>query len=219
MNPQQLLSIKVFPDDSHQGGIIDLGPDGNIYVTVGDFHPFPLKGELYKTLAQNFEDGEMPDGRGGILRISPDGSTVDGGILGEEYPLNLYYSYGIRNSFGIDFDPVTGYLWDTENGPDYGDEINLVEPGSNSGSSKLFGIVAPPDSANDSETINQIEIQNSLVTFNGKGKYSEPELTWKRTIAPTALQFLHSDKLGTQYENDMFVGTADAGKIYNFDLI
>ena len=55
------------------------------------------------------------------------------GILGNTYPLNLYYAYGIRNSFGMDFDPVTGKLWDTENGPDYGDEINLVEPGFNSG--------------------------------------------------------------------------------------
>ena len=44
-----------------------------------------------------------------------------------------YYAYGIRNSFGMDFDPVTGNLWDTENGPSYGDEINLVEPGFNSG--------------------------------------------------------------------------------------
>src|SRR5574339_92967 len=217
VNPQELLSIKSFPDDSHQGGIIDTGPDGNIYVTVGDFHPFPLKTELYKTLAQNFEDGEIPDGRGGILRITPEGNAVDGGILGEEYPLNLYYAYGIRNSFGLDFDPVSGYLWDTENGPDYGDEINLVEPGFNSGSSKLFGIIAP-DSNNDLGTITQIENQNSLATFNGKGKYSDPEFTWETTIAPTALQFLNSDRLGKQYQNDVFIGTADAGKIYHFDL-
>jgi glucose/arabinose dehydrogenase len=56
----------------------------------------------------------------------------NGGIIGE-YPLNLYYAYGIRNSFGINFDPITSNLWDTENGPGYGDEINLVEPGFNSG--------------------------------------------------------------------------------------
>ena len=47
-------------------------------------------------------------------------------------PLDKYYAYGIRNSFGIDFDPLTRNLWDTENGPTYGDEINLVEPGFNS---------------------------------------------------------------------------------------
>ena len=51
----------------------------------------------------------------------------------------MYYSYGLRNSFGIDFDPLTGKLWDTENGDDFGDEINLVEPGFNSGWSKVQG--------------------------------------------------------------------------------
>ena len=62
------------------------------------------------------------------------------GILGEEHPLNMYYAYGIRNSFGLDFDPVTGNLQDTENGPHFGDEINLVEPGFNSGWKKVQGI-------------------------------------------------------------------------------
>ncbi len=41
--------------------------------------------------------------------------------LGDREPLNLYYSYKLRNSFGIDFDPITGKLWDTENGEDFGD--------------------------------------------------------------------------------------------------
>ena len=40
----------------------------------------------------------------------------------------------------MDFDPVTGKLWDTENGPDIGDEINLVEPGFNSGFNKIDGV-------------------------------------------------------------------------------
>ena len=43
-------------------------------------------------------------------------AVVMSGIIGDSYPLNLYYAYGIRNSFGIDFDPVTGKLWETENG-------------------------------------------------------------------------------------------------------
>ena len=58
------------------------------------------------------ESGEEPDGTSGILRITQDGKPVvssvsggDGGILGNTYPLNLYYAYGIRNSFGMDFDP------------------------------------------------------------------------------------------------------------------
>lgn len=55
----------------------------------------------------------------------------------------MYYGYGIRNSFGIYFDPITGKLWDTENGPNYGDEINLVEPGFNSGWSQIQDVWKP----------------------------------------------------------------------------
>ena len=65
----------------------------------------------------NFENGTFADGRSGILRVTQDGEPVDGGILGNENPLNLYYAYGFRNSFGIILILITGNLWDTENGP------------------------------------------------------------------------------------------------------
>ena len=58
--------------------------------------------------------------------MTKDGKPVNGGIFGSQNQTNKYFAYGIRNSFGMDFDPVTGNLWDTENGPQYGDEINLV---------------------------------------------------------------------------------------------
>ena len=139
INPKLLLSIPSFPDPAHIGGIIDIGPDNNLYFTVGNFqHTIPS--ELYKTRTQNYETGEPVDGRAGVLRITQDGKPVSEGILGSEYPLNLYYAYGVKNSFGIDFDPVTKKLWVTENGPKFGDEINLAEPGFNSGSDKIFGI-------------------------------------------------------------------------------
>jgi hypothetical protein len=154
------------------------------------------------------------------MRISPDGDPVDNGILGKEYPVNLYFAYGIRNSFGIDFDPLTGYLWDTENGPDYGDEINLVEPGFNSGALKIFGKSEGNSNYEFDNVVqsNTDEGPDGLVTFNGSGRYSEPELTWQDTVAPTAVTFLDSNTLGNNYQNDMFVATAGGGKIYNFDL-
>ena len=58
----------------------------------------------------------------------------------------------------------------------------------------------------------------NLVDFNGKGKYSEPELTWDSPVGVTALKFLKSDKLGKQYENDLFVGDFNDGYLYHFDL-
>jgi hypothetical protein len=65
------------------------------------------------TKSQNILSGTKPDGMSGILRINQNGQPILPGILGNEYPLNLYYLYGIWNSFGIAFDPISGTLWDT----------------------------------------------------------------------------------------------------------
>jgi glucose/arabinose dehydrogenase len=238
VNPKLLLSIPSFPDPAHIGGIIDIGPDNNLYVTVGNFEN-TIPDEPYKTKTQNFEDGEAVDGRAGILRITQDGKPVGTeGILGNEYPLNLYHAYGVKNSFGIDFDPVTSKLWLTENGPKYGDEINLAEPGFNSGSDKIFGIWKvneegkklkttgdkegggeDQEGGGDGEYVTVVgDNPTDLVYFNGKGHYSPPEFTWDKSVAPTALLFLDSDKLGSQYQNDMFVGSVEGGRLFHFDL-
>jgi glucose/arabinose dehydrogenase len=239
LNPKLLLSIPSFPDPAHIGGIIDIGPDNNLYVTVGNFEN-TIPDEPYKTKTQNFEDGEPVDGRAGILRITQDGKPVGAeGILGNEYPLNLYYAYGVKNSFGIDFDPITDKLWLTENGPRYGDEINLAESGFNSGSDKIFGIWKVNNEGKKLKIDGKGEEKEEekgggsgggeyvtvvgdnpedLVYFNGKGHYSPPEFTWDKSVAPTALSFLDSDRLGSAYENDMFVGSVDGGRIFHFDL-
>src|SRR5215212_5395016 len=225
INPK-LLSIPSFPDPAHIGGIIDIGPDNNLYVTVGNFqHTIPS--EVYRTKTQNFEDGKPVDGRAGVLRITQDGKPVGKGILGNEYPLNLYYAYGVKNSFGIDFDPVTEKLWLTENGPKFGDEINLAEPGFNSGSDKIFGIwrvneegkkLQTAEGGKEGEYVTVVgNNPKDLVYFEGKGHYSPPEFTWDKSVAPTALLFLDSKNLGAEYENDMFVGSVD-GQIFHFDL-
>jgi aldose sugar dehydrogenase len=224
INPKLLLSIPSFPDPAHIGGIIDIGPDNNLYVTVGNFqHTIPS--EVYRTKTQNFEDGKPVDGRAGVLRITQDGKPVDKGIIGNDYPLNLYYAYGVKNSFGIDFDPVTKKLWLTENGPKFGDEINLAEPGFNSGSDKIFGIwrvneegkKLQIDGGKEGEYVTVGKNPEDLVYFGGKGHYSPPEFTWDKSVAPTALLFLDSKNLGAEYENDMFVGSVD-GQIFHFDL-
>jgi glucose/arabinose dehydrogenase len=227
VNPKLLVGVPSFPDPSHVGGIIDIGPDENLYITVGNFqNTIPTK--VYKTKTQNFEDGEPVDGRAGILRLTQDGYPVlypnnGSGVIGDKYPLIAYYAYGIRNSFGIDFDPVTGKLWDTENGPQFGDEINLVEPGFNSGADKVYGMWQSNDLGDrvknkKGEYITVGDNPEDLVYFNGKGHYSPPEFIWVKTVAPTALLFLDSDKLGSQYQNDMFVGSSDGGRLFHFDL-
>jgi len=166
-----------------------------------------FKGPATETKTQNYKNGVDPDGRGGILRITQDGQPTEG-ILGDSIPLRIYYAYGIRNSFGMDFDPVSGNLWDTENGPGNGDEINLVLPGFNSGWQQVQGLSSMEASFSESD----------LQDFGGKGHYSDPELVWVNTAGPTAVKFLDSTALGSGYENDMFVGDVHNGRIYHFDL-
>ena len=207
VNPVLLLDLPASPGPRHNGGAIEIGPDQNMYIPVGDidgsFNPsYPA------TQTQNFAAGILADGRSGILRITQDGNPVGEGILGDAMPLRLYYAYGIRNSFGLDFDPITGSLWDTENGPHEGDEINLVNSGFNSGWHEIYGF---------SSSHKKSEV-DKLVTFDGKGKYDEPKVVWGKSTGLTSIVFLDSDKLGTQYRNDIFVGDAHNGRIYHFKL-
>ena len=206
INPLLLMDLPANPGPRHNSGNIMIGPDKNLYVEIGDVDG-SFKTSETETKTQNYKNGVDPDGRGGILRITQDGQPTDG-ILGDTIPLRLYYAYGIRNSFGMDFDPVTGNLWDSENGPGNGDEINLVLPGFNSGWQQVQGLASQETSFSESD----------LEDFNGKGHYADPKLVWVNTAGPTAVKFLNSAQLGTTYENDMFVGDVHNGRIYHFDL-
>ena len=204
VNPKLLLDLPPGPGSKDNGGPVLIGPDNNVYSVIG--HLAGDNDNGHQTKAQNFENGPDADGTSGIHRVTQDGGTVGSGILGSTRPLSTYYAYGIRNSFGMDFDPVTGILWDTENGPNFGDEINLVAPGFNSGWRDVMGLA--PTGFNF----------NGLATFNGNGKYSDPEFVWEDTVAPTALLFFNNDKFGPEYKNDMFVGDYAYGRIYHFEL-
>jgi aldose sugar dehydrogenase len=120
INPKLLITLPASPGPIHNGGKVIIGPDDNIYLIIGDLG--------------NMTQVDSGMGIGGILRITQDGEMIDSeAIFANNNPSGLYFGYGLRNGFGLDFDPVTGKLWDTENGPEFGDEINLVEPGFNSG--------------------------------------------------------------------------------------
>ncbi len=212
INPKLLLDLPAEPGAKRSGGAVLLGPDQNVYLAIGYVDR--------STEASNVPRKEA-DGSGGVLRVTQDGKPVGKGIIGDTYPLNLYYAYGIRNSFGMDFDPLTGNLWDTENGPAFGDEINLVKPGFNSGWEKVQGIWKVNTSKRQVgifQDADRGDGENKLVTFNGIGKYSSPEFAWNYTVGPSALKFLTTDKLGKQYMNDIFVGNVNDQNIYHFDL-
>ncbi|MGH7928953.1 MAG: PQQ-dependent sugar dehydrogenase, partial [Candidatus Binatia bacterium] len=197
VSPLLILDLPVTPGPNHDGGIITFGPDGKLYVVIGDLN---RDGQL-----QNFSEGPAPDDTGVILRINDDGTIPsDNPFFALGDTLAKYYAYGVRNSFGMAFDPVTGELWDTENGPNSYDEINLVLPGFNSGWQQIMG----PDSR-DPQGV------GDLVLLAG-AHYADPKFSWLNPVGPTAIAFLDSARLGAQYRNDAFVGNINNGNLYRF---
>jgi glucose/arabinose dehydrogenase len=213
VNPKLLVDLPATPGAIGIGGKVMIGPDSNVYVTIGG-----VGIDGHDTKAQNVQNGLDADGTSGILRISKDGSAILPAVLGNKFPLNLYFSYGIWNSFGIDFDPVTGNLWDTENGLIFGDEINLVKPGFNSGYAKIDGIWLRGYPIDQTEKHIAPRHPPDLVNFDGKGTYHIPQFTWFRSVGPTGITFFNSNKMGFQYENSIFVGDIINGNIYHFRL-
>jgi aldose sugar dehydrogenase len=202
VNPTLILDLPAIPGPYHNGGKLVMGPDHYVYTVIGD-----LAGP--KTQAQNNKTGPPVDGTGGILRVTQDGKPVSDTPLGNKYPLDLYYAYGIRNSFGIAFDPVTGKLWDTENGEDKYDEINVIKPGFNSGWAKIMGPMSRISNNNVSK--------GELVKLPGS-YYSDPVFSWYHAIGITDIEFLKSSKLGDRYKNNMFVGDINNGNLYYFEI-
>lgn len=241
---------------NHNGGVVRFGPDGKLYIVIGD------NGRRGRT--QNLVDGPfgpgIPDDQFGgpepddahltgvILRLNEDGTTpadnpfyAVGAAIGGQAGANIQkiFAYGVRNSFGMDFDPASGDLWTQENGDDAFDEINRVEAGMNGGWIQIMGPVDrvaefkaielaiggaslqqirwPPTNIADSPG----EALARLNMLPG-AQYSDPEFSWRYAVAPAGIGFLRGRALGPQYENDLFVGAARTtlanGYLFKFNL-
>ena len=230
VNPKLLFNVPLYSNESiqHIGGAITINPENNkLYFTSGDGRGCEYDDCILKS--SNLLDSSGLKKVGGIYYYLTEGGK-EGGYNVTSNNTFQQFAYGIRNSYGLDFDPITGNLWDTENGPTFGDELNLVKPGFNSGWPQVQGIwpirnygelannPSPglPKGYLSGDSQNDGTIDN-LTNFNGKGNYSYPEFTWNQTVGVTAIKFFNSDKMGKEYENDMFVGTYK-GDIYHFDL-
>jgi aldose sugar dehydrogenase len=257
---RNLIRLRAFQADAgqplrgnHDGGVLRFGPDGKLYIVIGDTG---RRGQLQNLVDGPFGPGIDDDQFGGpepdnahltgsILRLNPDGSTPSdnpffaaGAALGGEVGANVQrlFAYGLRNSFGMAFDPVSGKLWEQENGDDSFSEVNIAEPGFNSGWVQIMGppervaqfkeiettvTPSPPDpfAPNGYFGLQQIrwspeniadtpaEALDRLFMLPG-AHYSAPELAWKFEVAPGGIGFLSSRALGPQYRNDLFVGGA-----------
>jgi glucose/arabinose dehydrogenase len=246
---------------NHDGGPIAFGPDGKLYVAVGDLG---RRGQM-----QNLVNGPTPptpdDQFGGpapdnahlsgvILRLNDDGTTPAdnpfhgaGAAIGGEVGANVQrvFAYGLRNTFGIAFDPRSGNLWDQQNADDAFDELNLVERGMNGGWIQIMGPVAriaqfkqieqtlPPSGGVPGAELQQLrwpaanladtpaEALSRLFVLPGS-KYSDPEFSWKFAVPPAGIGFLSSRALGPQYQGDLFAGAAtpltEGGYLFRFNL-
>jgi glucose/arabinose dehydrogenase len=229
-SPQLILDLPVTSGPNHDGGVLLLGPPGEgtvadgrlLYAIIGDLN---RNGQL-----QNNSAGAAPDDTSVIFRVEQDGSAAagnpfvpycsvttsqtcpgGGGCPGGETcrtQVARYYAYGVRNSFGLTIDPVTGDVWDTENGPGSYDEINAVAPGFNSGWNPIMG----PDALDPQGIANLFHMPGAGVTYN------DPEFSWFDTNAPTAIVFPNGSALGAAYDSVALVGDANNGFLYRFPL-
>jgi aldose sugar dehydrogenase len=227
INPRLLIDLPAEPGPYHDGGKLKIGPDNQLYAVIGDLtspngilqnhqlidnnenNNMSMMGNSSVIIRIDPQDG-FPSKDNPFLKDHQNGSGVqmrsgEGGDA--EGGLGYYYAYGIRNSFGLTFDPVTKKLWDTENGEQEYDEINIVNPGFDSGWHKVMG----PKSRNGN-------ISNSdLVLFKG-AHYSDPVFSWKKSIGVTDMEFFNSSKFGNVYKNNLFVGDINNGYLYFFKV-
>jgi glucose/arabinose dehydrogenase len=193
-----ILLLPVTPGPNHDGGILLFGPDDRLYGVIGDLN---RNGQL-----ENFPAGAPPDDTAIIFRINDDGTFPSNNpffALGGA--MRKVYAYGVRNCFGMDFDPVSNELWDTENGPSRYDEINQVLAGFNSGWEQIMG----PDVRDD---------QNVSDLWMATGsQYSDPEFSWFQTIGVTSIHFLRGSVLGSHLANDLLIGDNNSGALYHFE--
>lgn len=178
INPLLLKDLST-TQSYHNGGAMATAQDGSVYLAVGDAGKYGL---LQNKKSGYYEDTSV------IIRVDPEGP---------------YYAIGVRNSFGLAFDPLTNKLWDTENGDDDFDEINMVEPNFNSG----WEIVMGPATK---DKLLQLPRQDGY-------NYSDPEFSWQVPVAPTALTFVDSEAL-LKFKDSLFVGDCNNGNLYRFTL-
>ena len=252
------------PRGNHDGGVLAFGPDGKLYIMFGDagrrgqlqnLPSGPTLTGLGPTVPDDQFGGPQPDNphfTGVILRLNADGTTPTdnpffavGDAMNNEVGDNIQkiFAYGVRNSFGMAFDPLSGNLWDQENGEDAYDEINLIERGMNSG---WIQIIGPAERVPEYKLIETTSLHHEdfpnlqqfrwgperiadtpqealsrLFVLPGS-RYSDPEFSWKHVLAPAAIGFLNSRALGSQFFGDLFVGFSVpeplGGPLFHFNL-
>jgi glucose/arabinose dehydrogenase len=246
---------------NHNGGVVRFGADGKLYVFMGEqgrrgwMQNLPNGPFLTAPQTDDTQGGPAPDNAhlsGVILRLNADGTTPSdnpffaaGASLGGEVGANIQkiYSYGHRNGFGMAFDPVSGTLWDAENGDDAYSELNRVIPGMNGGWIQLAGPLSRMSSWKSIETtqfgssLQQVRYPPTRAAYTANlalsrmfmlpgAIYQDPDLSWRYEIGPAGLTFVTGNGLGAEYNGTLWMGSARSfqqvggtgGSLYRFKL-
>jgi aldose sugar dehydrogenase len=183
-----------YDGDKHFGSRLAFGPDGMLYVTLGERSDTPMRPQAQRL------DSHM----GKILRINPDGSVPkDNPFVGQSNALPEIWTLGHRNVQAAAFDPQ-GRFWDVEHGTKGGDELNLVEKGKNYG----WPLVAY------GEEYSGTAIPNAVTARDG---FQQPVYYWDPVIAPSGLQFYTGDVFPA-WKGSLFVGGMKDTKLVRLTL-
>jgi glucose/arabinose dehydrogenase len=216
---------------NHDAGVINFGPDGKLYVVIGDQNN---RGQL-----QNVTEGPAPDNPdellAAVLRLNDDGSIPqDNPFVGVNETVAPIWIYGVRNSFGYDFDPKSGELWLEVNGQAAHDIVSRYEKGNNIGWIQILGnpdrydeyvqleSEAPRLLDNPSYPPSKLaptaeEAINRLFMMPG-ATYVPPQFTFKYAVAPAGLGFVDGTALGADHDGSLLMGDVNTGSIYEFHL-
>ena len=172
---------------SHFGGRIAFDDDGYLYLSLGD-RQAPPSGDLEAHPAQ-----DNSNHHGVMVRLNDDGSVpTDNPFVGQAGVLPEIYSFGHRSPQGLAFHPETGDLWETEHGPQGGDELNIITAGSNFGWPVIGRGVNYGPGTPIHETIINIEME-------------QPQHFWVPSIATSGLMIYTGDKFPA-WHGDIFAG-------------
>ena len=197
VEPTTIADLPSEPDHGQEGGMLAFGPDGRLYVSLGDVG---TAGQ-----AQNFASGPAADGSAGVLRLEDDGSVpADNPFVSAGGGFERYFAFGVRGPFAMAFDPVSGALWASDDSLGEYDELNLLAPGANGGWSSIVG------------PTKRFGAATGLTPVSGSS-YVDPALSWRDPIVPRGMTFLDSDALGEQYRDQLFLGSAADGRLFRLD--
>jgi len=172
-------------------GRLYFGPDGSLYVTVGDRDRICCDGSEDNHLRMKAQD--LSNHVGKTLRLKDDGTAPpDNPFVGRAGAKPEIFTYGHRNGYGLAFHPETGALWQAEIGPLGGDEVNILVPGHN------YGWPLVSMGRNYTGTLASDE------PWFRKGM-DNPRMFWVPSISPSSLLFYNGDRF-KGWKGSLFVG-------------